>query len=200
MLRAFERAERRGDDRVGVGAGRSDDVRRKAGVVAAAVLRVQHEREVENAGFQRGITVVDAEHVENVFGGGKLRPRRVDEKAVVGVFIVHVGLIAVNGKLREQRNHFDALAQHIFKRGVVRLFVIGVKRQHAARQGVHHVEARRLHDDVAHEIRRQGAVAEQQVFETPQAAAGWGDLRKAADRPFLQIRTGFPKQTHAQCL
>ena len=121
------------------------------GVVAAAVLCVQHKRDVEHLGFQRGELFIGTQNTQNIFGGGKLRLRLVNVKTFA-VVIVAIRLIAVDGKKRKNGDELNALAQYVRDGDVIRGVVIGIHRQHAAGEGVHHVAARRFHDDVAHEI------------------------------------------------
>ena len=118
VARALERAERRRDRRVGVGAGRRDDVRGERRVVAAAVLGVQHERHVEDERLELGELAVGAQHVQEVLGGRVLGLGPVDDEALA-VELVEVGLVGVDGEHRELRDEVQALAQHVAGRGVV---------------------------------------------------------------------------------
>ena len=143
VLGPLQAGQRRGHSRIGIGAGRGNYVHCKRGIVAAAVLGVQHQRKIQNAGLQLGIAAVCAQNVQQVFGGGELRNGVVDVQALIE-HIVAVRLIAVYRKQREQRNELQALAQHVFDAVVVGMRVVAVQRQHAARQRVHHVGAGRL--------------------------------------------------------
>ena len=67
---------------------------------AAAVLCVQHKRDVEHLSFQWGELFIGTQNTQNIFGGGKLRLRLVNVKAFA-VVIVAVRLIAVDGKKRK---------------------------------------------------------------------------------------------------
>lgn len=77
--------------------------------------------------------------------------------------IVAVCLIAVDGQQREQADELQTLPQHIGNAGIVCPVVVGIQRQHAPRQRIHHVLAGRLHDDVTHKAGGKGAVVGQQV-------------------------------------
>ena len=164
VLRPLERAERRRDGRIRVRAGGGDDVRRERRVVAAAVLRVEHQRDVEHLRLKRREFLVRAQNAQNVFGGRQLGLWLVNVQAVP-VVVVAVRLIAVDREQRENRDELDALAQHVRHRDVVRRVIVGIHRQHAARERVHHVAAGRLHDDVAHEVCRQRPVKGKLAFE-----------------------------------
>ena len=69
VLGALEGAQRRRDGRIGVGAGGRDDVGGEGGVVAAAVLHMEDEGEVEDPGLQFGVLLVRAEHPQEILGG-----------------------------------------------------------------------------------------------------------------------------------
>ena len=55
-------------------------MRRKGGVVAAAVLRMEHKGKVENFGFQLRIAAVRAQDAQNIFRCGQLRQRVMDKE------------------------------------------------------------------------------------------------------------------------
>ena len=133
-------------------------------VVAAAVLRVEHERHVEHAGLQGGVLAVRAQDAQDVLRRRKLWVGRVDIEALPLVVVV-VGLVAVDRQQREERDKLEALAQHVGDADVVGAVVVGIEGEHAAREGVHHVAARRLHDDVAHKAGRKRAVTGEQGRE-----------------------------------
>lgn len=137
-------------------------MRRKGGIVAAAVLGVQHKCEIENFRFQLRIAAIRAQDAQNIFRCGQLRQRVMDKEALAIVVII-VGVIAVNGQQGEGGDQLQALAQDVVDADIVCIVVIGVKRQDAARQRIHHIGARRLQDDIAHKARRKRAVARKQL-------------------------------------
>ena len=56
--------------------------------------------------------------------------------------------------------------RHDVRQGdVVGVGVIGIERQHTARQQVHQIGGRRTHDDIAHKAVGQGAIGGQQIGE-----------------------------------
>ena len=79
-----------------------------------------------------------------------------DERAVVCV-VVTVCPVGIDGEHRELCNELNTLAQHVGNVHVVRVGIIAVEIQNAARQHVHHVFRRRLHDYVAYKVARQHA-------------------------------------------
>ena len=164
VLGPLQRAERRRHRRIGVCAGRGDHVRGKGRVVAAAVLRMQNEAQVEHFRFQSGKFAVVAQHVEDVFRGGKVLLRLVDKEGGVRV-IVSVSLLAVYGQKRKLRDQLERLAQYVLFGYVVRARIVGVEGENTARQHVHHVARGRLHDDIPHEGGGQAAEIRQDLAE-----------------------------------
>ena len=112
----------------------------EGGVVSAAVLRVEHQGEVQDLSLQLGILAVRPQAVKDIFRGGKVRLRHMDKQALA-VVVMAVGLVAVNRNQREQGDKLQALAQHVGNADVVGVFIIGIQGQHAAGQGVHHIRA-----------------------------------------------------------
>ena len=139
-------------------------MRRKRGIVAAAVLHVQHERQIEHTRLERRILHIRAQHPQQI-GGGRQAVRGVMDVHARAALIVVVGMVGVDREHGEHRNEHEALPQHVRQADVVRVLVIGGERQHAAGQAVHHVARRRLHDNVAREIGRQHAPLREQALE-----------------------------------
>ena len=79
--------------------------------------------------------------------------------------IVHLGGIVVANQQREFRNQLDALTKHIRKADIIRLVVIGIKHQHAARECVHNILAGLFHNHVTQEIGGNAAVTSEQFSE-----------------------------------
>ena len=180
VLGAFQAAKRRGHHRVGVRPGGGHYAGGEGGVVAAAVLHVQQQRDVQHVGFQVGVLPVGAQHLEQVFGGGKLRPGTVDVHAAVALIIM-VGMVAVDRQHGEHADELDALFQLGLQVGFADVVVIAGQREHAAGQRVHQVLAGRFHDDVPHKVGGQVPAFDQALLESfqllligqvPPAAAG----------------------------
>ena len=174
VLGAFQRAERRRHDRVGVRPGGGDHAGGKGGVVAAAVLHVQKQGGIQHVGFQRGVAAVGAQHLQQVFGGGKLRLGAVDVHAVA-VDIIIVGVVAVYRQHGEHADQLDALLQLGLQAAVADGVIVGGQRQHAAGQRVHQVPGGGFHDHVAGKIGGQVPALGQHVAELGQLA-GVGQL------------------------
>ena len=111
---------------------------------------------------------VGPQDAQDVLRGGELGVRLVDEEALA-VVVVAVGLVAVHRQQGEQGDELDGLPQHVGDGNIFRRLVIGIEGEHAAGQGVHHVAAGGLHDDVPHEAGGQGAVEGQKLAEVPEA-------------------------------
>ena len=163
VLGTLEGAERRRNCRIGVRAGGRYHMHGKGRIVAAAVLCVEHQREVKELCLEGGELAVGAEHVEDVLRKRKLRIRLADDEALPLLEVVR--LIAVNRDQREQRDQRQTLAQYVRNGDVIRLFIIGIERKHALGEGVHHVVAGRLHDDVAGEDGRKHTQIREELHE-----------------------------------
>ena len=67
--------------------------------------------------------------------------------------------------IRDRCNELQTLTQYIWYRSVVRSIVIGIQGQHTAGKGVHHVRARRVHNNSAHNARWQSTVVCKQFLK-----------------------------------
>ncbi len=74
------------------------------------MLHMQQQGDVQHVGFQLGVFLVGAEHLQQVFGGGKLRFGAVDVHAAAALIIM-VGVVAVDGQHGEDADELDALLQ-----------------------------------------------------------------------------------------
>ena len=164
VLGTLERSQRRRDRGIGVGAGGGDNVGRKGGVVAAAVLHMQDQRHIEHLCLQVRVLAVGSQQRQDHLSGGHGGLGVVYIEALVAHVMV-IGVVAVDRQQREHRNQLYALSEHIVDRGIVGVFVVAEQRQHTARDRVHHIVARRLEDHVAHKVLRQGPVAHQKLLE-----------------------------------
>ena len=136
-------------------------------VVAAAVLHVQHKRQIEHAGFERRVLHIRAQHAQEV-GRSRQTVRRVVNVHAAAALVVIVCVIGIHSQHRKDRNQHQALPQHVRQADIIRVAVVGCQREHTARQAVHHVMRRRLHDNIAREIGRQRASLCQQSLEIAQ--------------------------------
>ena len=79
--------------------------------------------------------------------------------------VIIVGVIAVNGQKREGCDQLQALTQHVINADIVCIVVVRIKCQHAARQRIHHIRARRFQNHITHKAWGQRAVAGEQLGE-----------------------------------
>ncbi len=126
----------------------------KGGVVAAAVLSVQHQRQVQQLGFEGRVLAVVAQHVEEIFGGGEFRARGVNHQTAPAV-IINVGVIAIDRQQRERGNQLQRLPQHIGDGDILGAIIEDIHGQNTLRHGVHHIATGQLEDGIVHEIIRQ---------------------------------------------
>ena len=163
---AFQAGQCGGHAAVGIGAAAGDHMGGEGGVVAAAVLRVEHQAQVQDMGLQRRVAGVGPQQREEIFRRGKLRLRCVDIQALA--LFIGIGLVAVHRQQRRDGQQVDALAHHVGQRDVVRGAVVAGHGQDTAGKRVHHVLAGRLHDHVPHKVGRQRAVHTELAVEIGQ--------------------------------
>ena len=155
---------------VGIGTGGGDHMGGKGGVVAAAVLGMEGQTDIQHMGLPEGIGGVGPQQGEDILRRGQLRPGGVDIQAAAALVVP--GLIAVDAEHGEQGDELDALAHHIGQGDVVGPVVVGGQVEHAAGQGVHNVVAGGLEDDIPHKVIGQGAVVGQLLGEAVQLLLG----------------------------
>ena len=143
----------------------------EGGVVAAAVLHVQQQRDVQHVRLQRGIALVRAQHAQQILRRRKRRVGAVDVHALP-VDIIVVGMVAVDGQHRQHADQLEALLKLGLQAAVADGIVIAGQRQHAAGQRVHQVLAGSLHDDIAGEVGGQIAAGGQRAAEGGQLLLG----------------------------
>ena len=143
MQRALQRGDRAGDRAVGVGAGGGQHAAGKGRVVAAAVLGMQGEHQVQKVRLFRGKLIVPAQHVQEVLRQRHVLLRHVQVERL-SIVIVLLGGVGVGHNDRKARRQFHRLAHDVFNGRVVRVGVIGIEREHRAGELVHDVFAGRL--------------------------------------------------------
>ena len=112
VLRPLQRAERRCHGRIGIRTGGRYNMHRKARVIAAAVLCMQHHCKIENLCFELRVFLITAQHAQQVFCRRKIRVGLMQEETLV-ILVIAVCLIAVDRNRRELRDQLDALTQDI---------------------------------------------------------------------------------------
>ena len=91
----------------------------------------------------------------------------MDDKALPELIVV-VCVIRIHRQEREGGDQLQALAHHIVDADIVGVVIIGVQRQHTARQRVHHIAAGRFENDVTHEVGGKRAVVCKRLAKTLQ--------------------------------
>ena len=188
VQRPLQGADARGDGRVGVGGRGGHHAHGEGGVVAPAVLGVQHQGQVQGLGLQARVFAVGAHQVQQVLGGVQVLARVVDEQALP-VEVVPLGHVAVGGHRGHAGDQLDGLAQHVAQAHVVRVGVVGVHDQDAAGQLVHHVVAGRLEDHVLGEAVGQRPAFAHQGGELLQLPGGGQVAEQQQVAGLLETRT-----------
>ena len=143
VQRPFQRPDRRGDRRVGIGARRTGHADRKRGVVAAAVFGMEHEGQIQRPGIQSGIT--SFQHVQKILRDRKVLFRETNVQRTSLVAVAH-DVVRVSDDGRELRDQVHRLAHQVVPRSVVGVFVEGIHLQYAAGQDIHDVLALQVED------------------------------------------------------
>ena len=164
-------AHRRRDGGIDVGAGGGEHPAGKGGVVAAAVLGVEHQAQIQQPGLLVGVPVVVAHGVEEVLRHAQplLGPVEVEGLVVV---VVPLGREGVGHDHRYAGNELHRLPELVGQGHVIGPPVIGIEGQHRAGQLIHHIGAGGLEDHVLGEHGRQGPVGGEQSLEGGELGPG----------------------------
>ena len=129
--------------------GGGDDVGGEGRVVAAAVLGVQDQRQVQRLRLEPGVAPALAREHEDVLGG-RLRRVGVADHQRAAVVVVGLRLVGVGGDGRNRADEVNGLREAGLERQVVGrgAGVIGVGEEHRAGERIHEVLRRVLHDRV----------------------------------------------------
>ena len=157
VLGTLERADGAGVGRVGVGAAGGEHAAGERGVVAAAVLCLQHEHDVEHVCLVVGVCVVGTQGVQNRLGGGEAGAGAVPHHVAAVVALLD-GVVRKHGDARHARDEAERGVHLMLEPGVVGRGVGGVEMKHAAAQHVHHVFGGAREDVVVHEAAGQVAL------------------------------------------
>ena len=110
----------------------------KGRVIAAAVLRVQHQAQIQHQRFFFCINPVAAQQGENLLRDGKTGLLRMQ---IHGLAVEKAAfhLIGLDRNVAHARDDLQRFSDFRFKREILRIFVIGIKRKHAAGKLVHDI-------------------------------------------------------------
>ena len=164
VLGTFQRADGRRDGRVGVGAGAGQHTAGEGGAVAAAVVGVDHQAEVQKPCLLVGELLVGAVGAQDVLRralalGGQMK---VHAGPVVHPALDLVGVDHHGGQLGDE---VDALPQDVGQAGILGVLVVAVHGQHAAGHLVHQVGGGGVEDHVVRKAPGQFPVMFQQLAE-----------------------------------
>ena len=171
VKRPLQGAHSPGDGAVGIRAAGGHGAADEGGVIASAVLGVYHQHHIQQVGFLVGVALIRAHHPQEVLRRGQLRHREVDVQGVA-VEVVPLHRVGVGYDGREIADELHRLQKHVVNGRVVRVGIVGVQAQHAARQLVHDVVAGVAHDHALGEPLRQLPRLVHDLVEVGQLASG----------------------------
>ena len=152
VLGTFERADGTADRGVQIGPCRTHNDIGKSGVVAAAVIRVDHQDRVEDRCLPLRKLPVASEHVKNVLCDGILGSGVVDDQRLP-VKMVHLGKIGIAPDGRELGHEVNALEQSLIDILRIRILSVIIKRDRTGLKLVHQIPGRSLQNIICEEIR-----------------------------------------------
>ena len=82
------------------------------------------------------------------------RIRLVDDQAFA-LFIMLIGMIAIDCQKRGNGDQLNALPQYVIDRNIVCMIVIGIQCQNTSGKSIHHILAWSLHNDIADKVCRK---------------------------------------------
>ena len=126
----------------------------KCRVITAAVLRMKNKRNIQYLRLQFRITAVRMQHLQNIFCKRKFRSRIPDHQILIQM-IMTICMVTIYCNQRELGNQTQFLFQYIRNCNIVRIFIVRIQRQNTFLKRIHHILARSLHNDIAHERIRQ---------------------------------------------
>ena len=167
----LQSADAGGDGGVGVGAGGGEHPHGEGGVVAAAVLAVQRQAQVQQPGLLVGELLIRPQQPQDVLGGGVFGIGVVQVHAAP---VVHPALDLVGGGHDggHPGHQPDRLAHDVLQGGVVGGVVIGGEGQHRPGEHGHDVAAGHLHNHVLGEVGGQVPAGGQDIRKAGELGAG----------------------------
>ena len=147
VARALERADGRGVGGIRVGGRGGQHAAGKRGVVAAAVLCMQHEHHVEQHGFVAVECHAAAQHLQDGLGGGEAG-RGVRHVNLGAAKLGDRGHVCEGGDARETCEHGNSHVDLMLGRDHVWFGIEGVEQQHGALEHVHDARRHRGHREL----------------------------------------------------
>ena len=148
VARALERADGRGVGGIRIGGRGGQYAAGKRGVVAAAVLGMQHEHHVEQHGFVAGECHAAAQHLQDGLGGGETG-RGMRYMNLGAAALGDRGHMREGGDAGETGEHGDGDIDFVLGCNGVGLGVEGVEQQHGALKHIHDARRHRGHGELA---------------------------------------------------
>ena len=121
VFRTFQRTYGGGDGGIRISTGRGYQMSGEGGIVAASVLCVENQGDIQQARFQIGILAHRTDETENVFRGGQFRKRIMQMQALI-LKMRALCLIRVSRDGRQTGNQMNRLPQHVVQGGIPLLF------------------------------------------------------------------------------
>ena len=164
VLGAFQGTDGRRDGCVCIGAGGGQHTGGKGGAVAAAVVCVNQQAQIQQACFLVGELLVCTVGAQNVLRSALPGDGVMEVHAFV---VIHTALelVGVHHHGGQLGNQVDALGQDVGQAQIIGVLVIAVHRKHAARHLIHNVGGGRVHDHVVRKALGQFAVLINQLAE-----------------------------------
>ena len=151
VFKALQGAHRGANGGIDVRPGAGEHPGGEGGVVAAAVLCVEHHAQVQKPGLFMSELPVRAQRVQNGLRCGMPRLVRM-EKHTLLIKVPPLHLVGIGHDGGHPGNQGNALPHIVLQRLVIRVVIVRVQRQHRAGQLVHNVLGGRLDDHVFGEI------------------------------------------------
>ena len=164
MARTLQTADRRGVSGIRVGIGARNSAAGKRRVVAAAVLSMQHEHDVERFRLSVGKLSIGAQHRKNSLGGRLAGNVVMNEHGVAEEFIAH-HMVRKHHDARKAREQHDSRIDFMLRAAVLRFVIESVELQHRAAHSIHQIARRRLHNVIRRESIGQVALGGDEVVE-----------------------------------
>ena len=145
MLRPLERTDSAGVRGVRIGVGRGQHARGKRGVVAAAMLGMQAQHDVQHARFLSRELAIGTQHGQDGLGRGLTGNEAMhDHGAVIVSSLLRV--VGQHHDARQTRDQRDGGVDLVMSRTILGVRVVGVQQQDGALQHVHDVGRGVAHD------------------------------------------------------
>ena len=132
VLATLQRADRRRVRRIRIGVGGGEHACGERRIVAAAMLGVQAQHDVEHARLLVGELAVGAQHRQDGLGGGLPRDEAVHDHRLVVELRAH-RVVREHHDARQARDQRDRRIDLVDDVAILRVLVVGVEQQHRAR-------------------------------------------------------------------